>query len=695
MLGSHWCSLLGLAFFLVALPMAQAQERAAGSETVIVTGKRMGLEQTVSNGALGQKSLLDTPFSVTVIDAEDIYRRQADSIAQIFINDPSVSSSSTAGTTNWWGPQIRGLGVRNYYVDGVPMVLSWGGEFPLEPVEAVEALKGLTGFMYGFGAPGGVLEYETKKPTDTPLLSTSLGYRNDGVFSGHLDAGGPLGEAERLGYRVNIARESGDAFTGAGVDRTLVALALDYEITDKLEWYANVVDEDSNLKHEPLYFYWDVYPDAVLPMPTYDYDDVTVRNSFYETAMVTGTTGVRWNFSSDWRANVVVGESRKDHFSNKMFGYLLNQGGDYEGNAYNFAGRLKGSFSQVMVQGSAVSGSVRHELVFGAGQQRSTGQWSNDWYWSNDFNGNLYQSQPFLVTRALDFSFAPVSEDQRQTAAFASDTLHFGERWQAIFGARYTDYELVDLDGDPFVESGYTTDAVSPTLAVIFKPAARVSIYGSFVESLEEGVRVGPLYANAGEILDATVSNQYEVGAKYDSERFSFTTAAFSVERAAQIDRYVGGLRYLSQDGVTMYDGVELIGSVGLTSNLRFGFGAVYLDPTIEEVSEDNIDLQGNEPAGAMKRQVVASLDYDVESVPGLSVFGSVRYFGDAYYEDANVVVIPNRTLVNVSVQYETALFGRQTDITGSLNNVFDKKYWELNTLGEGINGSVSLRVSW
>ena len=101
----------------------------SGVEEIIVTNTRSGgiLNVAIDGGALGQKSILDTPFSMTVVDSEDIAKRQATTVAQIFMNDPSVFSFATAGTTNWWGTQIRGLGVRNYYVDGVPIQLNWGG----------------------------------------------------------------------------------------------------------------------------------------------------------------------------------------------------------------------------------------------------------------------------------------------------------------------------------------------------------------------------------------------------------------------------------------------------------------------------------------------------------------------------------------------------------------------------------------
>lgn len=677
--------------FLVSSVVTAAEQ----DDTVVITGDRVSQDRVADSGALGPRQLLDTPFSVTVVDADDIARRQANSVAQIFVNDPSVFSSSASATTNWWGAQVRGMGVRNYYVDGVPLDLTWGGEFALEPVESVEVLKGLTGFMYGFGTPGGVLKYETKKPTDRPLLSTALGYRNDGVFYGDIDAGGRFAGGAGLGYRLNVGGEYGDAYNSADVNRSLVSLALDYKLNENLTWFGNTLYEDSKLEHEPLYFYWDSYEGTALPRASYHYDDVTVRGSYYKAQTLNANTGLKWAFSSRWNAGVTVGYSRKEHYSNKMFGYVLNEEGDYEGEAYNFAGDLKNYVGQAIVQGQLETGVIRHELVMGAVYQRRTDQWGNEWYWSNDFNGNLYQPQPFVVTRDIDFSFAPISADERQTAFFASDTLYVGDRWQAILGARYTDYELLDRDGDAEVDSGYKTNEVSPTVALIFKPLQAVSVYGSYVESMEGGGRVGETYANFGELLSATVSRQYEVGAKYDHQRLTFTSAVFRVERAAQIDEFRDGLRYLTQDGLTLYQGAEAIASVKATRNLRVGAGATYLHARIKDASPDNQDLEGNSPAGAAKWQVVANADYRVPAIPSLSVHGSVRYFGDAWYDDINRVRIPHRTLANAGFQYRTNLGGRGVSFTGNVNNLFNKKYWELNTLGEGINASLGMHIDW
>jgi len=693
-----------LAAFTMAFAMAASAQDADSEapavkrmETVVVTGTRdgLGLDDSASSGALGQKKILDTPFSLTVVDSDDLARRQATSVAQIFFNDPSVSSSSTSGTTNWWGPQMRGLGVRNFYIDGVPMEMAWGGEVPLEMIDNVEALKGLTGFMYGFGAPGGVLKYESKKPTDTPLARTEIGYRNDSALYGNADFGGRLNNGDGLGYRVNLGAETGDAYTGAGLNRVLAAVALDHRIGSNLRWHANATYEDSKLEHEPLYFYWDLYQGDKLPDPTYDYEDVSVRNSWYKSNTLMGATGLEWRISDAWSANFSAGYSRKEHLSNKMFGELLNEAGDYAGSAYNFTGILETSFAQAIVQGQLNTGAVRHELVLGTSFQKEEAQWGNEWYWSNDFNGNLYERQTFLVTRDINFSLAPPRDDTRQTALFASDTMHFGERWQAILGARYTDYSMKDLDRDLAVDSGYDTDALSPTVALIYKPAEHSTVYGSYVESLEGGSRVGENYANFGDLLDATISKQYEIGVKYEKDALSFTTAAFRVERAAQIDQFVDGLRYLTQDGLTLYEGIEAIGSVGVTDTLRLGLGATWLDASIEEVSPENADLAGNAPAGAAEWSIVANASFEVQAIAGLSFHGAARYFDDAFYEDINRVTIPHRTLVGAGFQYATSMFGQPVVITGNVNNLLNEKYWELNTLGEGINGSLSMRIDW
>ena len=676
---------------------AELDDEANGRNTVagvVVTARaaRSPQLQVTDSGALGARSLLDTPYSITVVNADDIEKRQANSIGQVFMNDPAVFSSAPSGTVNWWGTQIRGLGVRNYYIDNVPLLLYWGGDFPLEGVESVQALKGLTGFMYGFGAPGGVIAYKTKRPTAERLLSTEIGYRNDSVLRGHIDAGGRLGPEGRLGYRANLAVENGDAYNGAGIDRLVGALALDYAVTPDLQWRASLTSETSDLKHEPLQFYWSAYAGARPPRVTYDYDNLLVDNANYRSDTLAFSTGLNWRFAQGWSADLTYGYTRKKHRSNKMFANLLNAAGDYRGYVYNFAETDQNTFVQAMVEGEFRTGPLRHTIVAGVSNLNSPSDFGDNSYWSNDFNGNIYRRQPFRASRAVDYRTEGGPSEERQTAAFISDTVRLGANWQAILGLRHTRYEL---DSGPVAAPGYRTTAVTPTVALIYKPAEHVSIYGSYAESLEGGTRVAGRYANAGEVLGATVSKQYELGLKYEHGGLSFAGAGFRIERGANIEQTVGDKLYLRQDGLTRYDGLEFSGAYRLSQALRVGLGALFLSPSIEDVSAGQEALKGNVPSGAPRRQYVANAEYAVPAVEGLSLHGSVRYFGATPTTDDNSLFLPGRTLVNVGFRYETLVGGRRTAFTGNVNNLFNEKYWDLTNVGEGVNGALGVKVYW
>lgn len=655
-----------------------------------------------TSGALGSKTVLDTPFSVAVVDSNEIVERGAKSVGQIFFNDPSVYTPTSSSTTDWWGTQIRGLGVRNHYVDDIPLLLYWGGDFPTEVVESVTALKGLTGFMYGFGVPGGALSYRLKRPTQTPETSVSIGYRNPKLLSFHVDSSHNIGD--ELALRANLATEQGTAYNATEIDRVVGSLAVDKQFGASLKWFSTLVFEDRKTTGEPIQLYFDAYDVAGsggrLPKVSYDYDKFNVDNAYYKTQTLVASTGVEWRFADQWNLKTQLGFSRKDHRSNKAFGNWLNEAGDYRGNMYTFAGQLDNLFTQAILQGTVHAAGMKHELVAGAGLQRSKDRWSNEFFESGAFSGNINVTQPFVTTGTPDFNLLRVSSDTVQKYAFVSDTLHFSAHWQAIAGLRFTDYDMKDLDGDPSVASGYHVRKASPTLALIYKPDARSSIYGSYVEGLEPGKQVAPPYANAGDVLGATVSKQTEVGVKHQSGGFAYSAAIFRIQRANQMDVLRDGGRYLTQDGLEVYQGAELSGTYQATRNLNLGLGAIYLDAVIDKVSADNAVLKGNTPANASKWQVVANANYKVPGVSGLKVHGAARYFGASFVSDDNRLNVPGRTVVNAGFSRDFRAGGRDLTLIGNLNNVFNRKYWasggwSTGNVGEARNLAVTLRAQF
>lgn len=655
------------------------------------------LGKDAATGALGNKAVLDTPFSLSVVDSAAMLERGAKSLGQIFFNDASVYTPTSSSTTDWWGTQIRGLGVRNNYIDDIPILLYWGGDFPTEVIESVTALKGLNGFMYGFGEPGGALVYTLKRPTAAPETTVTVGYRNPRLATAHVDTS-QVFEGD-LGVRANLATEQGTAYNAARLDRVVASLAVDKRFDASLKWRSTFVHEDSKSEGEPLQFYLDGYDVAGsggrLPSVTYAYDDINVDNAYYKTKTTLASTGLDWRIDDHWQLKYQLGLSRKEHRSNKAFANVINEAGDYEGAMYAFAGKLDNAFTQLIVQGDVTWGGMKHEPVAGVGLQRSRERWAGFDY-SFDFNGNLHVPQSFRVTRTPDYTLAAVSSDVTQTYAFLSDTVHLNAHWQVLAGVRFTSYVAKDLDGDPNVDSKYKVHEATPTVAVIYKPDARTSFYGSYVEGLEPGTRVSVPYANAGELLGATVSRQAEVGVKHQADTVEYTAALFRIERANQMDVVRGTDRFLTQDGLVVYDGVEAAAEWQATGNLGLGLSAVYLDASIDEVSGDNAAYQGNVPANATRWQAVATARYAVPGLTGLKLQGGVRHFGRTYVSDNNELLVPARTLANAGFSYDFRWQGQALTLVGNVNNLFNKKYWAsggwgAGNVGEARNGSVTL----
>ncbi|MCH4249233.1 MAG: TonB-dependent receptor [Acinetobacter populi] len=660
---------------------------------VVAESKQHSLKKITQSGALGSKSILDTPFSVTVVESDDISKRGAKTLGQIFINDPAVYSQSAAMATDWWGTAVRGLGVSNYYIDGFPMSLHWGGDFPAEAAESVTVLKGLTGFMYGFGSPGGAISYQLKRPKATPETSLEVSYRNPAMVTALIDTSDYI-DAVDLGYRFVIGGDKGEAYNTADQNHLITSLALDKKLTDNINWTANFIYENNKTEHEPPIFSFGSLTNG-FPKVTYDYDHLTIDNSFYKTNTFNAFTGLDWKINENWALKYQLGYTRKEHHSNLVFDYLLNNAGDYRGNLYQFAGLDKSTLNQLMLMGHLNTGVIQHDLVAGIGYTVSTYQSGKDSYWGNVFNGNLYQDQSYIITRKPDYSFKPKSSETAQTYGYISDTIKFNEQWQTILGLRHTYYDSEALNS----AVGYNTKATTPTVALLYKPLPEATLYASYVESLESGSVVGTTYANAGEVLDATVSKQYEVGVKYDAQPFGLTAALFKMERAATMDSIRNGLTYLTQDGLTNYTGLELNGNYKPIDTLKLGMGMMYLDASIDQVSEANKATKGHQPAGVAKWSGVANAEYTVDSVEGLSLHGNIRYNGESYTSTANIVEVPAYTLVNVGASYKFKLGGHDAIVNGNINNLLNKKYWASSgswaSIGEARNGVLALKVTW
>ncbi|WP_246831335.1 TonB-dependent receptor domain-containing protein [Pseudotabrizicola formosa] len=193
-------------------------------------------------GAGQQKVAIDTPQAVTSVEQEDIDREQPATVGQIFRNVPGVQ---TAGSDRPLGTafNIRGIGTTEQTaseariivnVDGVPKFYEQYrmGSFFTDPelYRRVEVLRGPgSAVLYGSGAIGGTVNFETKDASDfipegkTGAARLKFGYdsNGDGLMAQGILALRTAPGAEflaALGYRTSNDYKDGAGNTLRGTE---------------------------------------------------------------------------------------------------------------------------------------------------------------------------------------------------------------------------------------------------------------------------------------------------------------------------------------------------------------------------------------------------------------------------------------------------------------------------------------------
>lgn len=166
-------------------------------ETIIVQSRAQKLYRVpeTTSGKL-PTAPLDSSQVITVINSQLIEDQGARDAKDLYRNIPGVTVFSYAGVT------ARGFRQEEIFFDGLRGDPYAGFSVPqLFNVERVEFLKGPTGMLYGPGAPGGLFNYVTKKPSDTFRAEATAVVGTEARYGGSVEVEGPLGDgiASRFG----------------------------------------------------------------------------------------------------------------------------------------------------------------------------------------------------------------------------------------------------------------------------------------------------------------------------------------------------------------------------------------------------------------------------------------------------------------------------------------------------------------
>ena len=121
----------------------------------------------------------------------------------------------------------------------------------------------------------------------------------------------------------------------------------------------------------------------------------------------------------------------------------------------------------------------------------------------------------------------------RPASVAIGDTLSvWQERVQLTLGVRGQQIKSWNFNTTTgAVTSSYNEAATTPMVGLVVKPWENVSVYGNFIQGLQEGPTAPIGTLNAGQVFSPFITNQYEVGVKVDWGKLTTTLAAFQISQ--------------------------------------------------------------------------------------------------------------------------------------------------------------------
>ncbi|XHR31230.1 MAG: TonB-dependent receptor [Chthoniobacteraceae bacterium] len=660
---------------------------------------------TASAGPLGNVNLQDAPLSIHVVSADLIKNLQASSASDALRYEPTVTAILGSDRSSDYF-LIRGFVSSPFNGEGnaIDGMRTYSLLTPVEDKERIEVLDGVSSFLYGISAPGGMINYVTKRPTDQPLATLTIGDYGGSEFYTHLDAGGRLDKNGKWLYRFNALYGDGDAaIDSLSQNRYLLSGAVDWKPTEETTVSFDLA-RSYRKEDQPQAL---IVPGAATTINGVKYPGVT---SIPDAPDATKNYGNPLCYTMDLYNRVGVGLTQKlsDIFTirtNFRYTYDANQApnlrnwlvdndGHYYQQIYNKGLHVNHtSQANFFLDATFDTGAFGHKVTLGFVEnylERLTPYPNaNKRFNTTGFVSSL--SDPEAAALA-DFGSIEVSSGgpYRKTEVrndynfVVADQIEITKQWGLLVGAT-----VATIDDDSWAAAtgisnpGVMETAVTPAVALTFKPIPAVTTYASYMESLQNAGTVAAGYANEYQSLDPYLTRQAEVGAKATVGNVNLTAALFYMDKAAYT---VDTDNNYTEGGTEVHKGIEFTATGKLTREWTILGGFTLLDAEIQsQRSTSGVDYNGKTPDGVPAQTFKLYTEYKLPFVDGLTLIGGVTYTGREYVDNSanlnmNLMTIPGVAVGEVGLRYETKVYGKDVALRFNVENVTGENYWVTDT---------------
>ncbi|WP_240998797.1 TonB-dependent receptor [Pseudomonas baltica] len=656
----------------------------------VATGGRVGL--------LGNKDIMETPFSTISYTDKYIRDRQAKDITDVIAaTDPSVFNNGIKGT---YGENysIRGFGVSvsDMTVDGLYGMAPFYRASP-EMYERIEVLKGPSALLNGMppgGSVGGIVNLIPKRAGDTPLTRLTGTYQSDAQFGGHLDIGRRFGEGNQFGVRFNGVYRDGDTATDDQSSRNVLSsLALDWR-GERARLSVDLFDADDRVNGQNRGI--GLAAGVGIPKPPKAGTLLNPDWAYVETKDKGVILRGEYDLSDAVMAYGAVGTSKTHYqYSGAISSAVINAAGDFRTTMGLLKTEIEKTSAEVGLRGHFDTFGINHQWSVNATQ-----------YSDKEKNFGLRAVPNSIVTTNIYHpvwgakspeSWPPVSHTENDLKSYGiADTLSmFDNRLQVTAGVRRQEVvtDTFSVVTGARNRPNYDTHATSPAGAILFKLTDNLSLYANYIEGLSKGASAPASAANAGDVFAPFKSKQKEVGLKLDLGTFTHTLAVFEIKRPnAYTDP---ATNIYSFGGEQRNRGVEwgFFGSPMM--DVRLMGGVAYVDPEVTKSAGGATD--GKKATGYPKLQGKLGMEWDTPLLEGLTLTANATAVSEQYINADNSLSVPGYTLFDAGARYTTHVSNKPVTLRANVRNLTDKDYWGMpltQSLGLGAPRTYELSAS-
>lgn len=319
-------------------------------------------------GILGAQKIKDTPFAVTSFTQKTIqnYSDPTQPLPSVLVNTPSVR---TTASTFYDDFSIRGIKLNGYqlYLNGIPGLFEQGTT-PTNFVSRIDVTSGPamgTNLATSSESAGGLVNLVSKKAEATPVSDVTLGFSGKSTFTKQLDFGRRFGDNQEWGIRVNALSSNGQT-------------AISDERRKSNNIFVNMDHSDEHSKTNVLFGYiddsvrnslrWFTFDKTLKTIPSAP--DIHKNYGFkamkWEADKWIATVNHEQRINKNWVAFLNAGYGKYDIYnsSNSDWRYTIQEDGTFKDDVVRNPFAYDNRTMQIGFRGKAVTGEVKHHLVF-------------------------------------------------------------------------------------------------------------------------------------------------------------------------------------------------------------------------------------------------------------------------------------------------------------------------------------------